>query len=127
MMSLETDFEMHAIWQGYVEDPAAKVFVARNARTHFMQSARNITINIYSQVGNSLGIPYPGCTALLSGAYVTRESVGPTIFVSKKGMIHVHPTDVRTRNFWRERQKSSYFEKPRVLCLNFGGVCTTYS
>ncbi len=31
--SLGADFEMHAIWQGYVEDPAAKVFVARKART----------------------------------------------------------------------------------------------
>jgi hypothetical protein len=33
MKSLGTDFEMHAIWQGYVEDPAAKDFVARKART----------------------------------------------------------------------------------------------
>jgi hypothetical protein len=30
-MSLGTDFEMHAIWQGYVEDPAANDFVARKA------------------------------------------------------------------------------------------------
>ncbi len=28
MTSLGTDFEMHAIWQGYIEDPAANVFVA---------------------------------------------------------------------------------------------------
>jgi hypothetical protein len=27
--SFGTDFETHAIWQGYVEDPAAKDFVAR--------------------------------------------------------------------------------------------------
>jgi hypothetical protein len=33
MTSLRTDFEMHAIWQGYVEVPAAKVFVARKACT----------------------------------------------------------------------------------------------
>ncbi len=33
MMSLGTNFETHAIWQGYVEDPAAKNFVARKART----------------------------------------------------------------------------------------------
>ncbi len=33
MTSLRTDFEMHAIWQGYVEDPAAKDFVARKALT----------------------------------------------------------------------------------------------
>jgi hypothetical protein len=31
MTSLRTDFEMHAIWQGYTEDPAAKDFVARKA------------------------------------------------------------------------------------------------
>jgi hypothetical protein len=28
---LGTDFETHAIWQGYVEEPAAKDFVARKA------------------------------------------------------------------------------------------------
>ncbi len=33
MTSLGTDFETHAIWQGYIEDPAAKDFVARNAPT----------------------------------------------------------------------------------------------
>jgi hypothetical protein len=33
MMSLGTDFETHAIWQGYVEDPAAKDFVVRKAHT----------------------------------------------------------------------------------------------
>jgi hypothetical protein len=33
MKSLGTDFETHAIWQGYVEDPTAKDFVARKART----------------------------------------------------------------------------------------------
>jgi hypothetical protein len=33
MMSFETDFELHAIWQGYVEDLAEKDFVARKAHT----------------------------------------------------------------------------------------------
>ncbi len=40
MMSLGTDFEMHAIWQGYVEDPAAKDFVARKARTIALSKAQ---------------------------------------------------------------------------------------
>ncbi len=31
MTSFMTDFEMHAIWQGYYEDPAVKDFVARKA------------------------------------------------------------------------------------------------
>jgi hypothetical protein len=33
MTSLGTDFETHVIWQGYIEDPAAKDFVARKACT----------------------------------------------------------------------------------------------
>ena len=33
MTFLGTDVEMHAIWQGYVEDPTAKDFVARKAHT----------------------------------------------------------------------------------------------
>jgi hypothetical protein len=37
--SLGTDFEMHAIWQGYVEDPAVKDFVARKARTIALSEA----------------------------------------------------------------------------------------
>jgi hypothetical protein len=40
MMSLVTDFETHAIWQGYNEDPTAKDFVARNARTIALSKAR---------------------------------------------------------------------------------------
>jgi hypothetical protein len=33
MMSLRTDFETHAIWQGYIEEPAAKDFVTRKVCT----------------------------------------------------------------------------------------------
>jgi hypothetical protein len=33
MMSLGTDFEIHASWQGYAEEPAAKELVARNTCT----------------------------------------------------------------------------------------------
>jgi hypothetical protein len=42
MTSLEADFEMHAIWQGYVEDPAAKDIVARKACTIAMSKAQGI-------------------------------------------------------------------------------------
>jgi hypothetical protein len=38
--SLGTDFEMHAIWQGYIEDPTAKDFVARKAHTIALSKAR---------------------------------------------------------------------------------------
>ncbi len=40
MTSLGTDFEMLAIWKGYIEDPAAKVFVARKARTIALSKAQ---------------------------------------------------------------------------------------
>jgi hypothetical protein len=32
------------------------------------------TINLIQEFGNPLRIPYPSCTALLSGAYVMQES-----------------------------------------------------
>jgi hypothetical protein len=40
MMFFGTDFETHAIWQGYVEDPATKDFVARKARTIALSEAQ---------------------------------------------------------------------------------------
>jgi hypothetical protein len=33
MTSLRTDFQKHAKWQGSIEEPAAKDFVARKVRT----------------------------------------------------------------------------------------------
>jgi hypothetical protein len=40
MTSLGTDFEAHAIWQGYNEDPAAKDFVARKAHNIALSKAQ---------------------------------------------------------------------------------------
>ncbi len=40
MMSLRTEFETHAIWQGYIEEPAAKDFVARKACTIALSEAQ---------------------------------------------------------------------------------------
>jgi hypothetical protein len=39
MTSHGTDFETHAIWQRYIEEPAAKDFVARKARTIALSKA----------------------------------------------------------------------------------------
>jgi hypothetical protein len=83
---LGTDFEKHAKWQGSVEEPAAKDFVARKVRTikenkmlgtswnairceERLRSCpaaviRQASINLIHEVGNPLGIPVPGCTAL---------------------------------------------------------------
>jgi hypothetical protein len=63
---------MHAIWQGYAEDPAAKDFVARKARTIALSKAQGSchkTSNNqpYSRVWKSLGdsIPKLYCVAWL--------------------------------------------------------------
>jgi hypothetical protein len=65
-----TDFEMHAIWQGYIKDPAAKDFIARRARTITLSEAQGSchkTSNNqpYSQVWQSLedSIPELYCVA----------------------------------------------------------------
>jgi hypothetical protein len=70
MTSFRSDFETHAIWQGYVEDPAAKDFVARKARTIALSKAQGSCHKTsdnqsYSQVWKSLGdsIPELYCVA----------------------------------------------------------------
>jgi hypothetical protein len=40
MTSLGTDFETHANWQGYVEEPTAKIFIARKACTFALSKAQ---------------------------------------------------------------------------------------
>jgi hypothetical protein len=55
MTFLGTDFETHAIWQGYVEDPAAKDFVARKARTIALSQAQGTR---QSTLFTSLEIPW---------------------------------------------------------------------
>ena len=55
MTSLGTDFETHAIWQGYVEDPAAKDFVVRKARTITLSEAQGTR---QSTLFTSLEIPW---------------------------------------------------------------------
>jgi hypothetical protein len=55
MTSLGTNFETHAIWQGCVEDPAVKDFVARKARTIALSEARGTQ---QSTLFTSLDIPW---------------------------------------------------------------------
>ncbi len=58
MTSLGTDFETRAIWQGCVEDPAAKDFVGRKARTIAMSKARGTRQpTLFTSLEITLGIP----------------------------------------------------------------------
>jgi hypothetical protein len=55
MTSLGTDFEMHAIWQGYIEELAARDFVARKARIIGLSKAQGTQ---QSTLFTSLEIPW---------------------------------------------------------------------
>jgi hypothetical protein len=55
MTTLGTDFETHAIWQGYVEDPAAKDSVARKAHTIALSKAQGTQ---QSTLFTNLDIPW---------------------------------------------------------------------
>jgi hypothetical protein len=98
MTSLGTDFEMHAKWQGSVEEPDSKDFVARKVCTielnkvqgtnckankckerlgsHPEAVVRQATINLFSQLWKSLGDSLPELYCIdLAEAYVTQENV----------------------------------------------------
>ncbi len=72
MTSFGTDFERHAIWQGYIEDLAAKDFVVRKAHTIALSKAqaqgschKTSDNQPYSRVWKSIGdsIPELYCVA----------------------------------------------------------------
>jgi hypothetical protein len=58
---------MHAIWQGYIEDPAAKNFVARIARTIALSKARGTQ---QSTLFTSLEIPWGFLTRAVLRSFV---------------------------------------------------------
>jgi hypothetical protein len=98
MMFLGTDFKKRAIWQGSVEEPAAKDFVARKVciikfnevqgtiwnaikckehlRSRPAAVVRKATINLDSQVHRSLWDSFSGLYCVdLAEAYVMQEIV----------------------------------------------------
>jgi hypothetical protein len=107
MTSLGTDFETHANWQGYVEEPSAKDFVARKACTIALSEAQRIhwnmikckehlrycpgavigqaTINLDLRVWKSLedSLPKLYCIDLVE-AYVMQEIASLRILCEKK-------------------------------------------
>jgi hypothetical protein len=81
--SLGTDFETHAKWQGSIEEPAAKDFIARKVQTIKLNERQGTYWNankckdvqklsssdkqqstFIHVLGNPLGIPCLSCTAL---------------------------------------------------------------
>jgi hypothetical protein len=107
MTSLGTDFKTHANWQGYVEMPTAKDFVARKVNTIALSKVqgthwnvikcheclgncpeaviRQETINLNSQVWESLEDSLPKLYCVdLAEAYVMHENARLRILDEKK-------------------------------------------
>jgi hypothetical protein len=146
MMSLGTDFEKRAKWQGSVEESAAKDFVAREVHTIKLTKVqgtssnaikceeclrscpevviRQAKINLYSQVWKSLGDSFPKLYCIdLAEAYVTQESVSLRIYVRRKGMTCDRPTDICMRNLRQKAERgknagtNSCTRFPRASCF----------
>jgi hypothetical protein len=105
--SLGTDFETHAYWQGYAEEPTTKEIVAREACTIALSNVQRThwrvikckeplgncpeavigqaTINFYSQVWKSLKDSLPELYCVnLAEAYDTQESASSRILCEIK-------------------------------------------
>jgi hypothetical protein len=128
MTSLGTDFKTHANWQGYVEVPAAKDFVARQICTIALSKVqgthwnaikcqehlgncpeavlRQATINLNSQVWKSLNDSLPKLYCVdLAKACVMQGIISLRVFVRRKGMICICPTDLCMRNLWQKAER----------------------
>jgi hypothetical protein len=121
MTSLGTDFEMHAIWQGYVEDPAAKGFVARKARTIALSKARGTQ---QSTLFTSLEIPWGFHTQAvlrsLAGLMSCKKvSVRGILWVRKVWFTFAQQTFAP--EIFGKRRKASCFKKPMRSVLEIWG------
>jgi hypothetical protein len=128
MMSFGTDFEKHAICQGYVEEPTANNFVAEKAHTIALSKAqgtnwnvimckerlgncpeaavRQATINLESQVWKSLedSLPKLYCVGLAE-AYVLQESVSSRMLCEKKWYDLQSPNRRCMSNLWQKAER----------------------
>ncbi len=127
MTSLRTDFEMHAKWQGSIEEPAAKDFCCEGGLHYWIErsawnplgrkqvpralgeSSRSCRQTSNNQPlftsWKSLGDSLPELYCIdLAEAYVTQESVSSRILLKRKGMIHDSPMDNRMRNLRRKAE-----------------------
>ncbi len=123
MTSLRTDFEMHAIWQGYVEDPAAKDFVARKARTIALSEVQGTQ---QSTLFTSLEIPWGFHTwAVLRSlaGLMSRKKVSVQGFLWVRKVSFAFTQWMFAPETFGKRRKASCFEKPtRSVPEIWGGM-----
>ncbi len=146
MTSFATDFETHAIWQGYVQDPATKDFVVRKARTIALSKAQGSchkTSNNqpYSQIWKSLGdsIPELYCIAWLGLGHARKCHFKDFSEKERYELCSVQWTFAPET--FGKRRKKKYLpvvrlqpgshkrlasRNPCMLCQKYGGACMTY-
>ncbi len=112
MTSLGTGFETHAIWQGYVEDPAAKDFEARKAHTIALSKAQGTQ---QSTLFTSLEIPWRFLTRAVLRSLVglmscKKVSVWGFLWVRKVSFAFTQWTFAPET--FGKKQKASCFKKP---------------
>ncbi len=111
MTSLGTDFETHAIWQGYVEDTTAKDFVARKACTIALSKAQGTQ---QSTLFTSLEIPWGFHTrAVLRSlaGLMSQEKVSVQRFWWVRKVWFAFAQRTFASETFGKRQKASCFEK----------------
>jgi hypothetical protein len=146
MTSFMTDFETHAIWQGYVEDPAAKDFVARKARTIALSKAQGSCHKTsdnqsYSQVWKSLGdsIPELYCVAWLGLGHGIKCQFEDFCEKERNESCSVQQRFAPETFGKRQKRENSLVVRllpgsheclasrnPPILCQKHGDACTTY-
>jgi hypothetical protein len=146
MTSFVTDFEMHAIWQGYIEDPAANDFVVRKARTIALSEAQESchkTSN--NQPIHEFGYPFGDstprlyCVAWLGQGHARKcqsEDFGEKERYESCSVQCTFAAETFGKRRKRERSpvvrllpgshEHLASRNPRVLCQKHGGACTTY-
>jgi hypothetical protein len=144
MTSFMTDFEMHAIWQGYVEDPTAKDFVARKARTIALSEARGSCYKTSNnqpihEFGYPFGDSIPGlyCVAWLGQGHARKCQFKDFCEKERYESCSVQWTfTAETFGKRRKRENSPVVRllpgshkrlasrNPCVLCQKHGGACT---
>ncbi len=112
MTSLEPDLETHAIWEGNVEDPTAKDFLARKARTIALSKVqRTQQSTLFMSLKISWGFHTGAVLRSLAGLMSHKKvSVWGFLWVRKVWFAFAQWT-FASETFGK-RQKASCFEKP---------------
>ncbi len=146
MTSFVTDFEMHAIWQGYIVDPAAKDFVARKAHTIALSKARgSCHMTSDNQPIHKFGYPFgdsiPGlyCIAWLGQGH-GRKRQSKDFCEKERYELYSFQRTFTAETFGKRRKRENspvvrllpgsherlVSRNPGILCQKHGGACMMY-